>query len=119
MQAWLRKRGKLHAVVELRITGRHAATMLAGEAGLHGLDGGSEVRDVAVVSSPSAAEDAARRVRLRFRQSLPRQRQVLIHRDRLRDYVLGRQTSVGSLDRQLEALIRDRMLAKLFPGGSR
>jgi hypothetical protein len=105
------------SVVELRITGRHSATMLLDEGGLHALEVGSEVRDVLIVTWPGAGDPTAHRMRLlRPPFSNRRQRQILPRRDRLRDYALGRQSGIGRLDEALESLLRDRMLAAMFPG---
>jgi ATP-dependent Clp protease ATP-binding subunit ClpC len=114
VHAVLRDNAAPHAVVELRISGRHAATMLAGEAGLHALDHGQDVHDAALVTWPSVGDPAVQRVDLRRPRHRPRQRRILLRRDLLRDYALGRQTGIGRLDEQIEALIRDRMLAAMF-----
>ncbi|MEQ1566810.1 MAG: AAA family ATPase, partial [Myxococcota bacterium] len=111
----LRARLSGHKVLELRITGRHAATMLAGEEGVHAVDGPSGPRDLRVAVALRADESMVDRIRrLRPPYAVTRQRQVLVKSDRLRDYVLGRQSGIGRLEERLAALLRDRMLARLW-----
>jgi hypothetical protein len=114
----LRQRQPCPQIVELRFAGRHAATMLLREDGLHALPVDGALEDVAVVTSPPRGDLHGERSRL---LSPPRpgrrQRWLFLHRDQIRDAELG-VVGVGRLDERLERLLRDRMLLRMFPGGA-
>ncbi|MEZ4237901.1 MAG: AAA family ATPase [Myxococcota bacterium] len=111
----LRKAPQAYAIVELRITGPHAATALLGEAGLHTLDDRHGNDDLAIVTRPGASDVDYPRVQLlRPPTAHPRQRLIQQARDRVRDFVLDHHSGIGRLDALLEGLLLARMRRALY-----